>query len=35
MHRVFPNGYNCGDTCLLNAVYTYASTHKGPLPADA
>lgn len=32
MHRVFPNGYNCGDSCLLNAVYTYASTHKGLYP---
>jgi polyisoprenyl-teichoic acid--peptidoglycan teichoic acid transferase len=32
MHRVFPNGYNCGDTCLLNAVYTYASTHHGLYP---
>jgi LCP family protein required for cell wall assembly len=34
MHRVFPNGYNCGDSCLLNAVYTYASTHKGLYPAS-
>jgi LCP family protein required for cell wall assembly len=34
MHRVFPNGYNCGDACLLNAVYTYASTHKGLYPAS-
>jgi LCP family protein required for cell wall assembly len=32
MHRVFPNGYNCGDSCLLNAVYTYAATHKGLYP---
>jgi polyisoprenyl-teichoic acid--peptidoglycan teichoic acid transferase len=32
MHRVFPNGFNCGDSCLLNAVYTYASTHKGLYP---
>jgi LCP family protein required for cell wall assembly len=32
MHRAFPNGYNCGDTCLLNAVYTYASTHRGLYP---
>ncbi len=34
MHRVFPNGYDCGDTCLLNAVYTYASTHKGLYPSS-
>ncbi len=33
MHRVFPNGYDCGDSCLLNAVYTYASTHKGLYPS--
>jgi LCP family protein required for cell wall assembly len=32
MHRVFPNGFNCGDSCLLNAVYTYASSHKGLYP---
>jgi LCP family protein required for cell wall assembly len=32
MHRVFPHGYDCGDSCLLNAVYTYASTHKGLYP---
>ena len=30
----FPNGFNCGDTCLLNAVYTYAATHKGLYPAS-
>jgi LCP family protein required for cell wall assembly len=27
MHAIFPNGYNCGNSCLLNAVYTYAETH--------
>jgi LCP family protein required for cell wall assembly len=32
MHRAFPNGFNCGDACLLNAVYTYASTHRGLYP---
>jgi polyisoprenyl-teichoic acid--peptidoglycan teichoic acid transferase len=32
MHRVFPRGFNCGDTCLLNAIYTYAATHKGLSP---
>jgi polyisoprenyl-teichoic acid--peptidoglycan teichoic acid transferase len=32
MHRVFPRGFNCGDTCLLNAIYTYAATHKGLYP---
>ena len=34
MHRVFPNGFNCGDSCLLNAVYTYAATHRGLYPAS-
>jgi polyisoprenyl-teichoic acid--peptidoglycan teichoic acid transferase len=29
MHRVMPHGWDCGDACLLNAVYTYASEHKG------
>ena len=33
MHRAFPNGYNCGDACLLNAVYSYAANHKGLYPA--
>jgi LCP family protein required for cell wall assembly len=32
MHRAFPNGFNCGDSCLLNAVYTYATTHHGLYP---
>lgn len=22
MHEIYPEGYNCGDECLLNAVYT-------------
>jgi LCP family protein required for cell wall assembly len=34
MHRVFPHGYDCGDSCLLNAVYTYAATHKGLYPSS-
>jgi LCP family protein required for cell wall assembly len=34
MHRAFPNGFNCGDSCLLNAVYTYAATHKGLYPSS-
>lgn len=27
MHKVFPNGYDCGNTCLINAIYTYAVGH--------
>lgn len=29
MHQALPHGFDCGDACLLNAVYTYASEHKG------
>jgi LCP family protein required for cell wall assembly len=29
MHKALPHGFDCGDACLLNAVYTYASEHKG------
>ncbi|MEO0025088.1 MAG: hypothetical protein RL196_1529 [Actinomycetota bacterium] len=28
MQKVFPNGFNCGSTCLLNAIYTYANGHR-------
>lgn len=34
MHRALPNGFDCGDVCLLNAVYSYASEHKGIYPAS-
>ncbi|HET8615702.1 MAG TPA: LCP family protein [Actinomycetales bacterium] len=29
MHQALPHGFDCGDACLLNAVYTYATQHKG------
>ncbi|HEY5787327.1 MAG TPA: LCP family protein [Microlunatus sp.] len=33
MHKEFPKGYGCKDhSCMLNAVYTYASTHPGIYP---
>jgi LCP family protein required for cell wall assembly len=32
MHQAMPHGFDCGDACLLNAVYTYASEHKGLYP---
>ncbi len=32
MHQALPNGYDCGDKCLLNAVYTYATDHPGIYP---
>jgi polyisoprenyl-teichoic acid--peptidoglycan teichoic acid transferase len=28
MHEHWPNGFDCGDECLLNAVYTWAEAHK-------
>ncbi len=31
MHEQFPNGFHC-DTCLLNAVYTWANDHKELFP---
>jgi LCP family protein required for cell wall assembly len=34
MHQAMPHGFDCGDACLLNAVYTYASEHKGLYPAS-
>jgi polyisoprenyl-teichoic acid--peptidoglycan teichoic acid transferase len=32
MHQAMPHGFDCGDACLLNAVYTYASEHKNLYP---
>lgn len=32
LYGPFPNGYNCGDTCLINAIYTYAEAHPGLYP---
>ena len=33
LHAKFPKGYGCKDhSCMLNAVYTYASTHPGLYP---
>ncbi|MET9018836.1 LCP family protein [Actinopolymorpha sp. NPDC004070] len=34
MHRQFPNGFDCGDECLLNAIYTWATDHKQLFPGD-
>ncbi|MGW5361689.1 LCP family protein [Actinopolymorpha pittospori] len=35
MHKQFPNGFDCGDECLLNAVYTWATDHKRLFPGVA
>ena len=33
MHKKFPKGFDCpNDVCMLNAVYTYAMTHKDLYP---
>ncbi|WP_344767257.1 LCP family protein [Aeromicrobium panaciterrae] len=35
MRRVYPYGYNCGPTCLLNAVHTAAQNRKDLYPDSA
>ncbi|MDN5803174.1 MAG: LCP family protein, partial [Microlunatus sp.] len=33
MHKKYPNGFGCKDhSCMLNAVYTYATEHKNLYP---
>ncbi|HEY5820775.1 MAG TPA: LCP family protein [Propionibacteriaceae bacterium] len=33
LHAKFPNGYSCKDhSCMLNAIYTYATEHKELYP---
>lgn len=32
MSRVLPTGFDCGDACLLNGVYSYATEGKGLYP---
>jgi LCP family protein required for cell wall assembly len=33
MQRLMPEGWNCGDQCLLNALYTWAEDHRALFPA--
>lgn len=37
LHKYYPQGYNCGDSCLINAVYQEGEKHakdfSGPVPA--
>jgi LCP family protein required for cell wall assembly len=36
LHKQFPNGYGCADhSCMLNAVYTYATEHPELYPDAA
>jgi polyisoprenyl-teichoic acid--peptidoglycan teichoic acid transferase len=32
MHNEWPDGFDCGEDCLLNAVYTWAEAHKELFP---
>jgi LCP family protein required for cell wall assembly len=33
--RALPHGWSCGDTCLLNAIYTWGGEHKQYFPGVA
>lgn len=33
MKRLMPEGWNCGDNCLLNGLYTWAQGNKAKFPA--
>ena len=35
LYGPFPNGYNCGDQCLIDYLYTYAEEHKSLYPGAA
>jgi LCP family protein required for cell wall assembly len=35
LYGPFPNGYNCGDLCLIDYLYTYAEEHKALYPNAA
>jgi len=32
LHRLYPNGYDCGDQCLMNAIWTLAEDHRDLFP---
>lgn len=34
MARLMPQGWNCGDQCLLNGIYQWAMEHRDQFPAD-
>ncbi len=35
LHRLFPHGYDCGDQCLLNGIWTLAENHRHLFPGVA
>jgi LCP family protein required for cell wall assembly len=34
LHQIWPNGFDCGDQCLLNAVWEQAEQHKDLFKGD-
>lgn len=34
MAQLMPQGWNCGDQCLLNGIYQWGAEHKDQFPAD-
>lgn len=34
MKKLMPEGWNCGDECLLNGLYSWAMSNKDKFPAD-
>jgi LCP family protein required for cell wall assembly len=34
LHALYPQGYNCGDQCLMNGIWTLAEDHKDLFPAS-
>jgi len=34
LHRVYPDGWNCGSQCLMNAVWTLAEGRRDLFPGD-
>jgi LCP family protein required for cell wall assembly len=34
-NRAMPQGWSCGDNCLLNGIYTWGTEHKDLFPQDA
>ncbi|KRE40446.1 LCP family protein [Knoellia sp. Soil729] len=34
LSKLYPNGYDCGDECLLNGVWTLATEHPDLFPGD-
>ncbi|MFW5473550.1 LCP family protein [Knoellia sp. CPCC 206450] len=35
LSKLYPNGYDCGDECLLNGIWTLATDHADLFPGDS